>query len=167
VRILTLGVYGFTEETFLAALRAAKPDVFVDTRRRRGVRGRQYAFANAQRLRDHLADLGIRYVHRLDLAPTEAMVKAQGEVDREAGIRRHDRATLSPVLAEGYWERVIDQLDAPALLAELGHPEAPLFFCVEGDPHACHRLLLANEIARQTAAPVENLVPEGIAGASR
>lgn len=70
MRIITLGVYGFDADTFRAALERANIDIFVDTRRRRGVRGPQYAFVNSQRLQNLLAGLGIRYVHRLDLAPS-------------------------------------------------------------------------------------------------
>ena len=32
----------------------------------------EYAFANSQRLQGRLAELGIAYVHRLDLAPSNA-----------------------------------------------------------------------------------------------
>jgi hypothetical protein len=41
-------ISGFTAGTLRAALERAHIDVFVDTRRRRGVRGRQYAFANSR-----------------------------------------------------------------------------------------------------------------------
>ena len=50
MQILTIGVYGFTHDTFREALAKHRPGVFVDTRRRRGVRGSQYSFANSQRL---------------------------------------------------------------------------------------------------------------------
>ncbi len=49
-RIVTIGVYGFEEEEFFAALANARVDLFCDVRRRRGVRGARYAFANSQRL---------------------------------------------------------------------------------------------------------------------
>ena len=42
-RIVTVGVYGFNEATFFAALRATGVDTFCDIRLRRGVRGREYA----------------------------------------------------------------------------------------------------------------------------
>ncbi len=46
-RIVTLGVYGRSEAEFFATLQHAQVDLFCDIRRRRGVRGRDYAFANS------------------------------------------------------------------------------------------------------------------------
>ena len=50
------GVYGFTRETFLRALRVADVGIVVDVRQRRGVRGAEYAWANSRRLQAALAD---------------------------------------------------------------------------------------------------------------
>src|SRR4051812_16785995 len=81
-KIVTIGVYGFDEAGFFQALQAAQVDTFCDIRRRRGVRGAEYAFANRQRLAARLAALGIRYLHRLDLAPTNAMRAVQYADDK-------------------------------------------------------------------------------------
>ncbi|MFN2179799.1 MAG: hypothetical protein ACK2UV_09955, partial [Candidatus Promineifilaceae bacterium] len=56
--IVTIGVYGFDETTFFQALKDAGVDTFCDIRRRRGVRGSRYAFANSKRLQKRLAELG-------------------------------------------------------------------------------------------------------------
>jgi hypothetical protein len=48
--IATIGVYGFDRNSFLAALRGAEVKLLLDVRQRRGVRGSEYAWANAQRL---------------------------------------------------------------------------------------------------------------------
>ena len=71
-KIVTIGVYGFDEARFFEALRKVKVDTFCDIRNRRGVRGSTYAFANSLRLQARLAELGIRYLYRKDLAPTKA-----------------------------------------------------------------------------------------------
>ena len=42
-RVATIGVYGFSAETFLAALRRADVALLLDVRQRRGVRGSEYA----------------------------------------------------------------------------------------------------------------------------
>jgi uncharacterized protein (DUF488 family) len=76
-KIVTIGVYGFDAESFFAALQRAGVDTLCDIRRRRGVRGSEYAFANRARLEARLAARGIRYVHRLDLAPSTALREAQ------------------------------------------------------------------------------------------
>ena len=47
--VVTIGVYGWTIETFLDALRDANVHEVLDVRQRRGVRGPEYAWANAKR----------------------------------------------------------------------------------------------------------------------
>ena len=159
MNIITLGVYGFTEPAFRAALEQAKPEVFVDVRRRRGVRGHDYAFANSRRLQDLLAELDIPYVHRLDLATPEAAIKAQDAADHAAGIRRHDRDHLGEALIAAYQREVLDHFDSRAFVDSLGNPESLLLFCVERTPAACHRSLLAARLAHDLAATVDNIVP--------
>lgn len=159
MKILTLGVYGYTGITFRAALEQAKPGVFVDTRRRRGVRGHQYAFANSQRLQALLQELGIPYVHRLDLAPPESAIRAQDELDRKAHIARHDRDHLSPALRDAYQHDVLDHFDTEAFVASLGNPDSVLIFCVEGNPNACHRTLLADRLKADLGGEITHLVP--------
>ena len=61
----TIGVYGFDRESFLAALAAAGVDLLLDVRQRRGVRGSEYAWANAQRLETSLAEAGVDYTAAL------------------------------------------------------------------------------------------------------
>jgi uncharacterized protein (DUF488 family) len=76
-RICTIGVYGAGLDAFLAALAGAKVDLVLDVRQRRGVRGAQYAWANAKRLEAELREAGIVYQHVPDLAPTTAMREAE------------------------------------------------------------------------------------------
>lgn len=160
MRIVTIGVYGFDATTFAEALRRAKIDVFIDTRRRRAVRGARYSLANSQRLQALLRDLGIRYVHRLDLAPTRELVKSQDAVDHANRIRRSDRATLTPEFRAAYARECLDDLDARALVASLGEGvDSILIFCVERDPDACHRSLLAARLAAELDATVEHITP--------
>src|SRR5437660_1079576 len=56
--LATIGVYGWTADTFLDALRRAGVRQLLDVRQRRGVRGREYAWANAVRLQAALGDGG-------------------------------------------------------------------------------------------------------------
>jgi uncharacterized protein (DUF488 family) len=160
MKITTLGVYGYTDTTFRAALEQAKPGVFVDTRRRRGVRGHQYAFANSQRLQALLEELGIPYIHRLDLAPPESATRVQDEVDHKAGIARHDRDQISPALRDTYQHEVLDHFDSRAFVGSLGNPESVLLFCVEGNPAACHRTLLANRLKDDLGGEITHIVPQ-------
>ena len=61
--LATIGVYGFDAETFMHALRKADVRVLIDVRQRRGVRGSEYAWANAARLQASLEHEGIDYRH--------------------------------------------------------------------------------------------------------
>lgn len=158
--IITCGVYGFTADAFEAAVVASKPDVFVDTRRRRGVRGAQYSFANSNRLQDMLAKNDITYIHRIDLAPSAALVKREGENDRNRHIARHDRDQLSDEFIASYQQDVLEDFDAQAFWESLGKPNRILILCVEETPAACHRGLLAAAIVDQLGWDRVDVIPE-------
>ncbi len=68
-KIVTIGVYGFDQESFFQALLDAKVDTFCDIRMRRGMRGSKYAFVNSSSLQKRLGELDIQYLHLKDLAP--------------------------------------------------------------------------------------------------
>jgi hypothetical protein len=55
-RIATIGVYGFDLDGFLDALRRADVHELIDVRQRRGVRGRDYSWANSERLQAALGE---------------------------------------------------------------------------------------------------------------
>ena len=158
--IVTIGVYGWQEAGFYEALQRAGVDTFVDIRHRRGVRGAAYAFANAARLQAGLAAIGIRYLHRLDLAPGDETRAAQQAVDRAAHVARRQRAQLDPAFVARYQHECLDTFDSAAFMVSLG-PAAQVIalFCVEGEPDACHRSLLANRLASDLSLSVDHLRP--------
>lgn len=94
--IMTIGVYGFDEQSFFSALTNAEVDTFCDIRRRRGLRGSAYAFANSRRLQERLAALGIRYIHMRELAPSSAVRDIQKVDDNRRGVGKRRRVALSP-----------------------------------------------------------------------
>ena len=67
--IATIGVYQSSLDDFLDTLRRHRVAMVVDVRQRRGVRGREYAWANSLRLQAALAQAGIPYRHVPKLAP--------------------------------------------------------------------------------------------------
>lgn len=159
-RLVTIGLYGFTEETFFNALVDASVDVFCDVRRRRGVRGSLYPFANSRRLQERLKELGVGYVHMKDLSPTDEMRRMQQLADKEMGVGQRQRQVLSERFVAAYTEHCLDALDTDAFLQRLGpHCRVAALFCVERHPEACHRLLLAERLARDLGVEVEHLVP--------
>ena len=101
-KIVTIGVYGFDEDSFFEALCKARVDTFCDIRSRRGVRGATYAFANSLRLQARLAELGIRYLYRKDLAPTQAVRDRQAAADKATKTAKRQRTALGEAFITAY-----------------------------------------------------------------
>lgn len=159
--IVTIGVYGFSAESFFRALQAAEVDTLVDIRRRRGVRGSEYAFANSQRLQRRLAELGIRYLHRLDLSPTDEIRQQQQAADKVGKVARRKRTTLDPRFITAFQESVLADFDPQALLDELPTDAKVIaLLCVEKDPAACHRSLVADKLQAELGVTVEHILPD-------
>jgi len=95
-RAATIGVYGFTADTFLRALREADVRLVLDVRQRRGVRGSEYSWANSARLQTALAEAGIDYEHHKELAPTTELSQLQYREDDRLGVGKRSRAELAP-----------------------------------------------------------------------
>ena len=156
--IATIGVYGFDRESFLATLAEAAIELVLDVRQRRGVRGSEYAWANARRLQDSLSEAGISYSHLKELAPTTELRQAQYRADAQRGEGKRSRTVLSAEYASGYTEEILDRVDLAPIVKWIGGSKAALL-CVERDPEACHRSLIAARLQRDWGFSVENLRP--------
>jgi uncharacterized protein (DUF488 family) len=159
VRIATVGVYGFSLEEFLATLRAAGVRLLLDVRQRRGVRGPEYAWANSKRLQAALGEAGIGYRHHPELAPTTELRQLQYAEDDRRGVGKRSRTELSAAYAERYVEEILNRADLDALVAELPKDGPAALFCVERDPEACHRSLIAERLHSEHGTAVEHLRP--------
>jgi uncharacterized protein (DUF488 family) len=159
-KIITIGVYGFEADSFFQALQEAKVDTFCDIRQRRGVRGATYTFVNSQRLQARLAELGIRYLHRKDLAPTKSVRERQAEADKVTKTAKRQRTALGKVFVEAYQTECLEHFDPQSLLDDL-EPDAKVvaLFCVEREPAACHRSLVAEKLADELNLQVEHIMP--------
>ena len=158
-RIATIGVYGFSGETFLAALRDANVELVLDVRQRRGVRGSEYAWANSKRLQRALADAGIGYRHHPELAPTTELRQLQYREDDRLGVGKRSRSQLAPEYVRRYTGEILDRADLSALVAELPRSGQAALLCVERDPEACHRALIAQAMASGHGASVTHITP--------
>jgi uncharacterized protein (DUF488 family) len=159
--LATIGVYGWTLETFLDALHGAGVALVLDVRQRRGVRGPEYAWANAQRLQAALAGAGIEYRHHKELAPTTELRQLQYREDDRLGVGKRSRAELAPAYRERYLREILGQVDLAPLVEELPPDAASALLCVERDPEACHRSLIAERLAGDFDLAVFHLRPEG------
>jgi uncharacterized protein (DUF488 family) len=157
--VATIGVYGFTAETFLARLRAADVGLLLDVRQRRGVRGPEYAWANSARLQAALAGAGIEYRHHKELAPTTELRQLQYREDDRQGVGKRSRTELAPEYRERYLAEILDRADLGAFAAELPTDHAAALMCVERDPEACHRSLVAERLAAAYGVEVIHLRP--------
>jgi uncharacterized protein (DUF488 family) len=160
-RLATIGVYDFTLEEFLRTLTEAEVRLVIDVRQRRGVRGAEYAWANSKRLQAALADAGIGYRHHRELAPTTELRQLQYREDDRLGVGKRSRAELAPAYRERYTAEILDRADLGALRAEIPDEGAAALLCVERDPEACHRSLIAERIAAEYDASVTHLRPRG------
>jgi uncharacterized protein (DUF488 family) len=163
--VVTIGVYGFDLPDFLDALRAANVGRLVDVRQRRGVRGSRYAWANARRLQAALADAGIPYSHHRELAPTTELRHVQYAADDRLGVGKRSRAVLDPEYRDRYIREILDRADLDALVAELPGHAALALLCVEADPEACHRSLIAERLDERYGLAVTHVRPKKPASA--
>jgi hypothetical protein len=124
--VVTIGIYGFTDGAFLEALRAADVRMLIDVRQRRGVRGREYSWANSNRLQGALAEAGIEYRHRKDLATTTELRRLQYEEDAKLGVGQRSRVELAPVVRRRYEDEVLGEVDLARLVDELAPKRLPL-----------------------------------------
>jgi uncharacterized protein (DUF488 family) len=154
----TIGVYGFDGPGFIRALKEAEVGLVLDVRQRRGVRGSQYAWANAKRLQAALAEAGIGYSHLPELAPTTEMRQLQYEEDERKGEGKRSRTVLAPGYVRVYTEEVLDRVELEPIVRFVGDNRAALL-CVERDPEACHRSLIAQRLADELGLTVEHLKP--------
>lgn len=159
-KIVTIGAIGYSAQSFFEALREAEVDTFVDVRRRRAVRGADYAFANSQRLQARLAEMGIRYLHRVDLSPPHAARERQAAADKTAGIARRKRTELSPTFIDIYEREVLSGFEPQSLRDQLPDDARVIaLMCVEREPAACHRSLLAARLGAAWGVEIEHLTP--------
>jgi uncharacterized protein (DUF488 family) len=159
-KIVTIGAYGFDEQSFFNALAQAGVDTFCDVRFRRGVRGSSYAFVNSRRLQSRLAEEGIRYLHFRDLAPSVELRRRQAAADKTARVAKRQRHELSVEFITGFHDECLANFSGKSFCERLG-PETRVaaLFCVEREPAACHRSLLTARLREELGIDIVHLLP--------
>ena len=158
-RVVTIGVYDWDLSGFLAALAAADVRLLIDVRQRRGVRGREYAWANSARLQAALAGAGVAYAHHKELAPTTELRHVQYAEDARRGEGKRSRTVLAPEYSTRYTREILDQAPLDPVVEVLPPEAAAALFCVERDPEACHRSIIAERLAAEYGVAVSHLRP--------
>ncbi len=159
IQLYTIGVYGFTAGSFFGKLIENKIDTFCDIRRRRGVRGAEYSFANSRKLQERLAELNINYLHIIDLSPTDEIRKIQYVRDKEEHKSQRKRDSLSREFISAYKKEILSKFDFQSLVDQLESSRAGrvVLFCVERNPDACHRSLAAEALQKKYGYKVKHL----------
>ena len=157
--IATVGVYEFDATSFIRTLDAAAVTKIVDIRQRRGVRGPQYAWANARRLQALLAEARIGYEHRPELAPTTELRHLQYRDDERQGVGKRSRVRLSLEYVRAYTEEILDRAPLEPLVEGLPIHGIGALLCVEATAQACHRSLVAERLAERFGFEVVHLDP--------
>jgi uncharacterized protein (DUF488 family) len=106
-----------------------------------------------------LAEASVEYRHLPELAPTTELRQLQYAEDDRQGVGKRSRAELAPAYAEGYTREILDGVDLAAVVALLPPEGAAALFCVERDPEACHRSLVADRLAAHRDVAVTHLRP--------
>ena len=83
----------------------------------------------------------------------------QYAADARAGAGKRSRVELAPEYVERYAREILGQVDLSALVAELPADAASALMCVERDPEACHRSLIAERLAAEFGLPIVHITP--------
>lgn len=158
-RIATIGVYEFDADRFIQTLDDANVTQVIDIRQRRGVRGPQYAWANAQRLQARLAEERIGYEYHPELAPDTELRHLQYRADDREGVGKRSRIELDPEYIRQYTEEILDLVPLEPLMRRLPVHGIGALLCVEASAQACHRSLVAQRLAERFGVEVINLEP--------
>jgi uncharacterized protein (DUF488 family) len=159
VKVATIGVYEFDVESFLQRLQDAEVRLLVDVRQRRGVRGPEYAWANSLRLQAALADVRIAYEHHPELAPTTELRELQYADDDRRGVGKRSRRELAAEYVRRYTTEILDQADLTSIVSALPTNGIAALLCVELEPAACHRSLIAKRLIQHHGITIEHLRP--------
>jgi uncharacterized protein (DUF488 family) len=141
--IMTIGYEGASIDQFLAALLSAGIENLVDVREL--PLSRKAGFSKT-RLREVLYSIGIKYTHLRPLGDPKA-----GRQAARAGNYREFLKIYSARLEER------DAQEALEYLTALCETERCCLLCYEADAAACHRKIVAERIAQQSATEIMHL----------
>jgi Active DUF488-N3 subclade len=75
------------------------------------------------------------------------------------GVGKRSRTKLAPEYRERYARDILDDADLRPVIAELADDAASALLCVECDPEACHRSLIAARLATELGIDISHLRP--------
>ncbi|HEV2660536.1 MAG TPA: DUF488 domain-containing protein, partial [Ktedonobacteraceae bacterium] len=114
----------------------------------------------SERLQRRLDELGIRYISLKELAPSDELRAKQYAEDKLQRVTKRTRMKLAQHYIDAYEQENLSSFNAVEFLAQVG-PDANVIclFCVEREPAACHRSLVAQRLTDDLGLQVEHLQP--------
>jgi len=106
-----------------------------------------------------MAQAGISYHHHIELAPTTELRQLQYAEDDREGVGKRTRRELSAGYTRGYTTQILDRADLTSLVSALPKSGTTALLCVERDPEACHRSLIAQRLVEQYGVIFDHLRP--------
>jgi hypothetical protein len=97
------------------------------------------------------------YRHHRELAPTTELRRLQYREDDRLGVGKRSRVALAPAYRERYVKEILDRVDLGPIVRAMPTRGSSALFCVEREPEACHRSLIAARLAQEYGLPVSHL----------
>lgn len=158
-KIFSIGVYGFKEDQFFKKLIDFKIDILLDIRQRRGIRGKEYAFANSKYLQRKLVSFEIEYVHAKELSPSDKTRNIQKAADISTDVFKRYREYLNNNFIQAYTDECLSPENLLAITKIIKYSKNIVLLCVERSPSACHRSIATQWLASKINAEITHLTP--------
>jgi hypothetical protein len=106
-----------------------------------------------------LDEAGVEYEHHPELAPTTELRHLQYADDDRQRVGKRSRTRLSFAYADRYEHEILDPVDLAPIVGAMPDTGATALFCVEAEPMACHRSIVATRLAEEFDLSVTHLRP--------
>ena len=93
------------------------------------------------------------------LAPTTELRELQYREDDRLGVRKRSRVELAAEYRRRYLRVILSRVALRPIVEAMPVDGAAALMCVEADPEACHRSLVAERLEAEFGLPVEHLRP--------
>lgn len=94
------------------------------------------------------------------MAPSRNIRNSQKNIDESNGINKQLRTKLSDDFILSYEKECLSEFDVGHFLSQIGNDAHKIvLFCVEREPLACHRSLVATRLSNECNIKVEHLKP--------
>ena len=94
-----------------------------------------------------------------ELAPTTELRQLQYAADDRHGVGKRSRRELAAEYVRRYTAEILDRADLTPIVSALPRSGPTALLCVERDPEACHRSLIAQRLSERHRVAIDHLRP--------